>query len=184
MTELPMVCTCKKDGVLEVEERRLRIYKRMGLRHSFDLAEAIVMSLAFDFGCEADVDVDLWFGISFRTPLLGEGFQACDDPFDGFAAIWEACAEKAPERVTCAGQASAVHGSAVEIVSAALVVRYTHDEQRYRDHRAEKHDGPNDCPPCEDCEALLALMISSAHALSWEWGRNRLDECANAAFDR
>jgi hypothetical protein len=182
--ELPMVCTCDEDGVREVEERRVRIYKRMGLRHSYDLAEAIVMSLAFDFGCEADVDVDQWFGISFRAPLLGEGFQACDDPFDGFAAIWEACAEKDAGRVTGAGQATDLHTAAVERVSSTLFVRYLRDERDYRYHRADKHKGPNDCPPCEECEALVAIMVSSSHALSHHWGRPRLDACVDEAFDR
>lgn len=179
-----MVCTCDEDGVREVEERRLRIYRRMGLRHSYDLAEAIVLSLAFDFGCEAVVDVDQWFGISFHAPLLGEGFQACDDPFDGFAAIWEACAEKDPERVTSAGLASDLHASAAERVSATLFVRYLRDERAYRDHRTGAHEGPNDCPPCEECEALLAIMISSSHAMSAYWGRSRLDACVDDAFGR
>lgn len=182
--ELPMVCTCDGDGVREIEERRVRIYRRMGLRHAYDLAEAIVVSLAFDFGCEADVDVDQWFGISFHTPLLGDGFQACDDLFDGFAAIWEACAEKDPGRVTSANKTTDLHTKAVERVSATLFVRYIRDELVYRDHRTTAHAGPNDYPPCEDCETLLSIMVSSSHALSHHWGRSRLDACVDAAFDR
>lgn len=180
--QLPMVCTCSAEGVREVEERRLRIYRRMGLRHPSDLAEAIVLSLAFDFQCEADVDADMWFGISFHAPLLGDGFQTCDDPFDGFATIWEMCADKEPSRVTNAGRASAIHVGAAARVSETLLARYLHDEKTYRDHRAAAHEGPNDCPPCETCEVLLTLSVSSQHAMSTYWGSRSLDACVDAAF--
>lgn len=180
--ELPMVCTCSADGVREVEERRLRIYRRMGLRHPLDLAEAIVLSLAFDFGCEANVDADQWFGISFHTPLLGDGFQTCDDPFDGFAMIWELCAEKDPDRVTHADRASVIQVGAAARVSEALLARYLLDDRTYRDHRAAAHAGPNDYPPCEDCETLLTLSVSSQHAMSSHWGSRSLDTCVDAAF--
>ena len=101
---MEMVCTCGADGVREVEERRLRIFRRMRLENMENLTEAVVLSLAFDFSCDANVYVDMWFGIAFETPLLPDEklFLPCDGPHDGFAAIWEMLSERFPERVTAA----------------------------------------------------------------------------------
>ena len=179
---LPMVCICQAKGMREVESRRLRILQRMHLRTMRDLAEAIVLSLAFDFSCDTEVSVDMWFGIAFRTPLLGEkwDFIACDDPFDGFAAIWEALAERFPNAAhERADKIPFKH--AAERVSASLFKRYEETESAYRAHRDAAHAGPNDYPPCEDCDVLLLLACSAQRALADEWGTRCLDACAEAA---
>jgi hypothetical protein len=179
--ELPMVCTCRTDGIREVEDRRLRIFRRMRLKDMNDLAEAIVLSLAFDFQCDAEVYVDQWFGIGLETPLVDKSlFVPCDDPADGFAAVWEHLAERFPERVTKMDREP--NARAAERISAALFERCVVTERDYEGHREGAHDGPNDCPPCEDCDVLLTLMISAHIALEMAWGRRSLDACVEAAF--
>lgn len=148
-----------------------------------DLAEAIVLSLAFDFSCETEVSVDMWFGIAFRTPLLGEkwDFVACDDPFDGFAAIWEALAERFPSAVHVRAE-KVVFEHAAERVSRSLFARFEETDDAYRAHREKAHAGPNDYPPCEDCDVLLSLTTAARRALADEWGTRCLDACIEAAF--
>ena len=179
---MEMVCTCGADGVREVEERRLRIFRRMRLENMENLTEVVVLSLAFDFSCDANVYVDMWFGIAFETPLLPNEklFLPCDSPHDGFAAIWEMLSERFPERVTAAPGKNPL--GAAERISKSLLERYVETDRAYREHRSSAHAGPNDCPPCEDCDVLLSLMVSAHHALDVEWGSRSLDACVEAAF--
>jgi len=183
MLVLPMACTCEADGIKEAEERRLRIFQRMQLRDMRNLTEAIVISLAFDFTCyAAEVYADQWFGVSVKVaPLERSIFIPCDDPADGFAAVWECLAERFPERVSSApGQPIS---SVAKRVSTALLEQSEKTGRTYRDHRDAAHNGPNDCPPCEDCDVLLTLWVSARHTLGEAWGRRSLDTCIEAAFN-
>ena len=177
-----MVCTCRAEGVREVEARRLRIFGRLRPGSMRDLTEAVVLSLAFDFSCEADVYADMWFGIAFKTPLLGKvgWFIPCDAPHDGFAAIWEMLDARFPSLATRAPERPPRQTE--ERISAALLARYEETERAYREHRAARHGGPNDCPPCEDCDVLLSLCVSAHSALDAEWGSRSLDACVEAAY--
>jgi len=187
--KLDMVCTCRREGMREVEDRRLRIFKLMNLFEMRDLHEAIVMSLAFDFECDAEVYVDQWFGISLKTPLLKEGlFIPCDEPHDGFAAVWEELNEKfgRATRLARGEKKMAMTGedrlAVAGRISSALFSAYERANEAYEKHR-ESHEGPNDCPPCEDCEVLLSLQISARHALDAKWGSRSLDKCVERALE-
>lgn len=186
-----MVCTCERDGVRAVEDRRLAIFRRLGLRDMDSLVEAIVLSLAFDFGCAAEVYVDQWFGISLSTPLLGECiFVPCDEPQDGFAAAWEMLDQKFPGRAsasTVKSEPRPLSGSdrnaVAERISAGLFSVYENFATAYREHRDGVHPA-GDCPPCADCEVLLSLRIAACRALDVEWGSRSLDACVDAALER
>jgi len=187
-----MVCTCERDGVREVEDRRLKIFRHMRLHEMGSLTQAIVLSLAFDFECDAEVDVDQWFGIFLKTPLLNEGvFIPCDGPQDGFAAAWEMLDQRFPGRASVSemkGKPQALCGedraAVAQRISAKLFQIYDEFAVAYRKHRDEAHQDSNDCPPCEDCEVLLSLRVSAHHALDGEWGSQDLDTCIQAVFER
>jgi hypothetical protein len=185
-----MICTCQAEGVREVEARRLRIFKRMGLDDISDLTTAIILSLAFDFQADASIAADMWFGVYLDTPLIKDTPSAarglsieCDWPHDGLAFLWEQLAEKFPERVSVKQGTSATAIRVTERISAAMLSNYEEDEAAYRKHREEAHNGPNDCPPCEDCSVLLTLRTISHHALDEVWGSGVLDRAIEKAWD-
>lgn len=177
-----MICTCDADGVRAVEASRIRIFKRMGLADMRDLATAIVLSLAWDFGAEAWIGADMWFGVALATPLVPDGLSIeCDWPWDGLAALWEQLAERCPERVTVREQ-SAVEARVAERISAAMLAQYEAAYAVYDAHREAAHDGPNDCPPCEDCSVLMTLYINARHSLAEAWGSRDLEDAMEQAF--
>lgn len=180
---MDMICTCDAEGVREVEERRLRIFRRMGLEEMEDLTLAIILSLGCDFQVDAELYADMWFGLSISTPLLEEGlFPTCDWPGDGLAAAWEYLAEKFPDQVSVKPDTSPARVRVAERVSAALLLAYEEAEAAYREHRAEAHDGPNDCPPCEDCSTLLTLSVTAHHTLDVSWGSRGLEKAVEEAY--
>jgi len=178
---LPMVCTCRVDGVREAEERRLRIFRRMGLKVMEDLTTAIVLSLAFDFQADADVGADMWFGVYVSSPVGGVSVE-CDAVEDGLAAAWEHLANRDPQRVSvCEGGSG--HIRIVERLSAGVFAWYEVADRAYREHRAASHRDDNDCLPCEDCSVLLGLSIRAKIVLADVWGARVLDPAVQKAFD-
>lgn len=185
-----MICTCDAEGTRGVEARRLRIFKRMGLDDMRDLTTAIILSLAFDFEADASIAADMWFGVYLDTPLIKDTPSAarglsieCDWPHDGLAYLWEQLAEKFPERVSVNPNPKTLALRVSERVSSALLRHYEEHDAKYRDHRALTHNGPNDCPPCEDCDVLLTLKVVAHHALDEMWGSDALDRAIEKAWD-
>jgi len=179
-----MICTCRAEGVREVEARRLRVLHRMGLEDMGDLTTAIILSLAFDFQATAEIAADMWFGVWLATPLLEKGLDIeCDWPGDGLAELWERLAEKFPERVSVKPDTRAGAVRVMERISAALLSQYEGAETAYRDHRAAAHKDDNDCPPCEDCAVLQSLSITAHRTLDEAWGSEVLDRAIEKAFE-
>ncbi len=177
-----MICTCRADGVREVEARRLRIFRRMGLEHMDDLTTAIILSLGADFQADAEVYADQWMGISLTTPLLEKGlFIACDWPWDGLAALWEELAERFPELVSVNPETAPMAVRVVERVSAALFSNYESAESLYREHRIRAHDD-KDFPPCEDCSVLQWLSVITHRTLDEAWGSRGLELAVEKAY--
>ena len=179
-----MICTCRAEGVREVEVRRLRIFHRMGLDDMSDLTAAIILSLGFDFQAEAEIYADQWFGVSVETPLVEKGLSIeCDDPADGLAALWEELAEKFPEKVSVKQNTSAMGVRVTERISAALLSNYESAEALYRGHRVQAHKGDNDCPPCDDCSVFMSLSVTAHVVLGESWGSRDLEKAVEKSFE-
>lgn len=182
--KLKMICTHEAAGVHDAEARRLRIFHRMGLDDMSDLTTAIILSLAFDFQAEAEIFADQWFGVSISSPLLKEDIWIeCDHPADGLAALWEHLAEHLPEKVSVKAGDPAAARRVTERISAALLAQYDNAEASYQTHRKAAHNGPNDCPRCEDCTVGLALSITAHLTLDRSWGSEVLDVAVEKAFE-
>jgi len=175
--DLEMVCTCGLDGVREAEERRLRIAERMQLPRMSDLATALVLSLAFDFGCDAWLYADMWFGLSLETSLVPEGvYVECDHPIDGLAAAWEALAERFPERVSLGpGLDPETRKRSAELLAACVAA-----DAPYREHRKTVHEGKDGW--CDDCSRIHHPYVEAHIALNEAWGSKTLEPAVNAAF--
>lgn len=178
---IEMVCTCKIDGVREVEARRLRIFQRMCLAQMADLATAIVLSLAFDFGCDAYLAADHWFGLSIETLLVPDGIHVdCDHPADGLAAVWEALADKFPERVTVRTTGPITLLQNVARTSNAMLATYESAKMKGDEHYAT-HD--NDYKSgCDECRANMDAYVGAHVLLDKAWGSNFLDPAIDAAY--
>lgn len=193
-----MICTCSAEGVYEVEQRRLRIFKRMNLDDMGDLTTAIILSLAFDFQADASIAADMWFGVSLRSPLLaderfaelGYVYQGqrylnieCDWPGDGLAWLWEQLAEKYPERVSVRQGTPERNVRIMTRISSGLFSNYDSAWTLYRGHRVQAHKDDNDCPPCEDCDVYRSLFVTAHHTLDEAWGGRDLDKAIEKAFE-
>jgi hypothetical protein len=156
----------------------------MGLEDMGDLTTAIILSLAFDFGADAEIFADMWFGVALRTPLLEKGLSVeCDWPYDGLAVLWESLAEQFPDRVSVNLNPQPMQVSVMERLSAALQAQYETAEATYRAHRVEAHKDDNDCPPCEDCSVYQALSITAHRTLDEAWGSEATQQAAEKAFE-
>lgn len=181
-----MVCICDEPGLQAAEERRLRVFARLGLVQMEDLVTAVLLSLAFDFECSgAGVYADMWFGVSVSTKLAPEDglFVQCDDVADGLLVLWERLAQLAPERVTSNPVAKPEQLEVAKRVSEVLMRNYREVEHTYREHRKAAHSGGNDCPPCVDCEVGMSLRAHAMHTLERAWGGRVLDAVVEEAWD-
>jgi hypothetical protein len=175
---LEMVCTCSLSGICSVEDRRLRIFRRMNLANMADLATAIVLSLAFDFGSDAWISADMWFGVSLDTPLDPDGvYIECDHPADGLAAIWEYLAERFTERVSVNGGACDPNA---EQRSAELFAQCIATDAPYQEHRATVHEGKDGW--CDECTRIHHPYVEAHVAIDNAWGADTLDKAVDAAF--
>lgn len=178
---LEMVCTCSIDGVREVEARRLRIFQRMALASMSDLATAIVMSLAFDFGCDAYLSADHWFGLSIETPLVTEDvYIECDHPADGLAAVWEVLADKFPERVTVRTSGPITLTQDVGRTSNALFAVYEAAKTKATKHYAT-HGGDYKMG-CDECDANMNAYVDAHSVLDSAWGSDSLNQAIKEAY--
>lgn len=179
-----MICTCTAEAVRAVEERRLRIFRRMGLDDMGELALAIVLSLGFDFQASCELSADMWFGVDLTTPLVEAGlYIECDAPADGLAALWEELAEKFPERVSVKQGTSPARVRVTERISAALLGHYEQAEMTYRDHVGSAHKRDVGAAPCEDCEVFMQLYITEHMTLDATWGDASLDASVARAYE-
>lgn len=174
---LEMVCTCGVKFVAKAEERRVRVAERMQLPRMSDLATALVLSLAFDFGCDAWIMADMWFGLSLETALVPEGvYVECDHPIDGLAAAWEALAERFPERVSLgSGLDPEARKRSTELLAACVAA-----DVPYREHRKTVHDDKDGW--CDNCSQLHDPYVEAHVALDEAWGSETLERAVNAAF--
>ena len=179
MTTIPMICTCGLDGNREAEDARRDIYRRLRPEQMNDLLTAVLISLAFDFGCtDYDIAADMWFGVYLVTPD-GPISVECDNPHDGFFAAWLHLADKYPERLTTGPTKNL---NVALRISDALFKNYEDAERAYRTHREAAHKDDNDCPPCEDCHVLMMLSILTSNAMEDAWGPRVLDAAIDRAF--
>lgn len=182
--ELEMQCTCGEDGVRAAEERRHRVFARLGVRHMDELVESVLASLALDFACfDVQVLADMWFGVEVVTKLDPQCLWVpCDDPADGFLAIWEELAGRHPERVSQDPAHSDGRIRVATRISEVLLRQYLEAEHAYGTHRKAAHRDDNDCPPCEDCDVHRALRARALVSLEHEWGSRVLDPAAEKAW--
>lgn len=174
---LEMVCTCKLSGVRKAEDRRVRIAERMQLPRMSDLATAIVLSLAFDFGCDAWILADVWFGVSVETALVPDGISVeCDHPIDGLAATWERLAEFFPH---CVSVGPGLDPSARECSAELLAACFATDVP-YQDHRRTVHEGKDGW--CDDCSRIHNPYVDAHVVLDEAWGSNSLEPAIGAAY--
>jgi hypothetical protein len=173
-----MICTCRIDGFLPTEERRLRIFNRMRLDDKETLTTAIVLSLAFDFKAEVDLLADQWFGLSLDTPLLEDGlYIECDNPEDGLAYMWEHLAEKFPERASSREKRKSNSEGVAALVSAALVEQLKSAETHWRSMGRIGDERQPDA-----YYAGLELLVIAEHTIRNTWGGNALDAAIAKAF--
>ncbi len=179
--QLDMVCTCDIDGVREVEERRLRIFRRMGLDAMEELTTAIILSLAFDFQADVDVYADQWFGVRLKTPLASEYiYVECDHPGDGLAVIWEHLVGAFPDRVPA--QSNPTTTRIAERVSGFLLGQYESATNNFDKHQEDAgHNGIN-FATCEDCMVFFAISSMADRSLDEAWGSRVLEPTIEKAF--
>lgn len=174
---LEMVCTCGVKFVAKAEERRVRVAERMQLPRMSNLATALVLSLAFDFGCDAWLMADVWFGLSLETSLVPEGvYIECDHPLDGLAAAWEALVERFPERVSVGpGLDPEARKRSAELLAACFAA-----DVPYREHRKAAHEGKDGW--CDNCSRIHHLYVEARVALDEAWGSETLGLAVKDAF--
>jgi hypothetical protein len=178
---IEMICTCQLSGIREVEDRRLRIFRRMNLANMADLATAIVLSLALDFGADAWISADMWFGVSVETPLVPDGVGIeCDHPADGLAAIWERLAERFPERVSFSPNANEIGQHVAHRVSAATLAPCANIDVKKHWHHATH--GNKYVHECADCRVFMDLAVNAHVALDQAWGSEDLEPAIAEAF--
>jgi hypothetical protein len=173
MEKTDMICTCKSDGVAEVEAMRLDVMKRLGLSRTEEMAPAVIMSLAFDYQADAEIYLDQWFGVSLSTPSPSGGlWVACDDPMDGLTYLWLQLEELSPDRRTSRGAGTDADVEAAARWSAEHVAKLEALEAEEKAHEAthgEKYD--NKCVACLDNTKHVAVYQTIHRA----WGSAALD---------
>lgn len=135
MTDLKMVCTCDAEHIRKNEARRIRALNVMRLSEMKDLTSAVILSLAFDFSVhDFDVDVDQWFAVGVRTPLLDDWlYVECDYVADGVLALWEKLALDFPNLVSI--KRTGISGfETAENISASLLNEYKEAKILFQDH--------------------------------------------------
>jgi hypothetical protein len=172
-----MICTCSVDGLREAIEARLKAMDLLRLRTADDLPSAVIMSLAFDFGADAYIEADQWFGVG----ISGAGWIGCDEPLDGLIYHWLALAEAQPERVTRGPGTDAdiaISRAATEGSLSAIALI----EERREAHRATVPEGKRSSHWCATCEVEIAPWTEAQLALRAYWGDAVLEPAVRAAF--
>lgn len=182
---LEMVCTCRLEGIQSVEQARLGAFKALGLTKMQDLLPTIIMSLAFDFGADAEVYADQWFGVNLSTPLIAKGglWIECDDPADGLLALWAKLGIDFPGRVyglprTPAADSACEAAKALSDQALAGLADLRAGEQEHRKVHGDeyKHD-------CAECGERLNRYCDAHIALEDAWGvRRAMDATVRRAF--
>ena len=176
-----MICTCDIDGFKETEDRRLRIFNKMPIYKMELLARSIIISLAFDFQCEANIDADMWFGVSIKSPLLEESLWIeCDHPFDAFAFAWEYLLDKFPDKLSWIN--SKTEDKYAERLSKSMYATYELAEDILNDHY-KIHDDNKYNHDCNMCNSLLYMPGYQESHIQDTWGAKDFESEINNAFD-
>ena len=171
MIELPMICTCSLDGFEQAEARRVRIFNRMGLTNPAELTTAIILSLAFEFGAEADVAADMWFDVGVLTDQKSVYVQ-CDCPCDGLAAVWEHLSGSdgvAPLNPVTGG----------DYLLSRLRTEWSAKTEHQDTHVDKKYD-----TSCQACREHLHKRVDAQINLERFWGSDVMQPTIEKAFTR
>jgi len=171
MIELPMICTCNLDGFEQAEARRIRIFNKMGLTNPAELTTAIILSLAFEFGAEADVAADMWFDVGVLTDQKSVYVQ-CDCPCDGLAAVWEHLSG-----VTGVAPLNPVTGG--DYLLSRLRTEWSAKTEHQDTHVDKKYN-----TSCQACREHLHKRFDAQINLERFWGSDVMQPTIEKAFTR
>ena len=171
-----MVCTCDVEGAHEVEVRRLYAARTLGVRAS-DLTSTLIMSLAFDFGADAQIDMDMWFGVSVET-TEDTLYIECDDPADGLLWLWGHLSEKYPGRAH-RGSVSEEEHEADLFQSECLFNAWQSAMEAADRHHAEHESGFSSS--CDVCMEGINTSGRLHAAIGLFWGVEVLNPAIKAA---
>jgi hypothetical protein len=179
---IPMICTCDIDGFKETEDRRLRIFKKMPIYGMHSLATSIIMSLAFDFQCEASIYSDQWFGVTIKSPLLEDPLWIeCDHPFDAFAFAWEYFADKFPGKISWHSYETT--DKYIESISEAMFATYKVSENNLNNHYKTHDDCKYNCG-CDICNSLSHILCYQKQHIEESWGAKVFDTEINNRYSQ
>ena len=174
MEKTDMICTCEPDGVAEVDVMRLDVMKRLGLSRPEEMATAVIMSLAFDHGADAEIYLDQWFAVSLSAPIPSGGLSvACDDPMDGLAYLWLQLEELSPARRTSRGDGTEADVEAAARWSAERIAQLEAIDAEEKAHHAthgEKYDDK-----CTECRYLIGESVMVHKSIHRGWGSAAID---------
>ena len=168
----PMVCTCSYEGTRDVEEVRLHAMQRLGLDRMGDLMTAVILSLAFDFGAKARIDVDQWFGVEVTAPGQEPMWIECDHPADGLLYLWTELADKgiiSRQRPISLGYGIALENSQHHLADMAKI----REERRahYGSHEGKYKDD------CAGCRGFIDRGVANRIAMDHAWGTEVVEQC-------
>lgn len=167
-----MICTCRQDGQIRAEARRLEVQQLLAVADPSMLCETLIMSLAFDFGADVEVYADQWFALDVEAPGFSDDIQA-DHPLDGMIELWLRLREAFPDKISGPSERS----TQTELWSARQIQRLKLSEIMVAEHDAKcgkclRRPGDPDKTP-KRCKAGLVLWLESIHdrkAIIGKWG--------------
>ena len=173
MIQLPMICTCSLDGFEQAEARRMRIFNKRGLTNPAELTTVIILSLAFEFGAQADVAADMWFDVGVLTDQKSVYVQ-CDHPCDGLAAIWEHLSEG-----DSGAQLTPSPVTGEDYLLSRLRTECSAKTEHQDTHTDKKYD-----TSCRACREHLHKRVDAQINLERFWGSDVMQPTIEKAFTR
>lgn|GEM_PF-4010435 len=168
-----MICTCKSKGIRELETMRTSAMRRLGVADPAALTSAIIFSLAFDFGADANVYMDQWFGISVRTPLRDKSiFIECDEPEGGLLYLWGSLDKEFPDRCSARGPGVESDFVAASDASRALVDAIVAAERASKIHHSA-HSGKY-AHECMSCRQNMDVEVDLHIKVGKMWGADTM----------
>ena len=167
-----MICTCRQDGQIRAEARRLEVQQLLAVADPSMLCETLIMSLAFDFEADVEVYADQWFALDVEAAGFSDDIQA-DHPLDGMIELWLRLREAFPEKISRPPERS----PQTEIWSARQIQRLQLSDSVVAEHDAKcpeclRRPGDPDKTP-KRCKAGLVLWLESVYdrkAIIGKWG--------------
>lgn len=167
-----MICTCRQDGQIRAEARRLEVQQLLAVADPSMLCETLIMSLAFDFGADVEVYPDQWFALDVEAPGFSDDIQA-DHPLDGMIELWLRLREasRGPDLGLGAGLRGTgqLVGGQVQRLKLSEIMGAEHDAKCAE---CLRRPGDSDKPP-KRCKAGLVLWLESVYdrkAILGKWG--------------